>query len=240
MVILAATGSPCLRFPGQLLRRRRPRGQPGVLAGRSGFPVRSTSRTALRRCPRRCPPATTLSSSLPPLELSRGVDLPGVVLDEASKPVADAEVEAIHGQAILTRTDPHGRFVLSAVDPLQELKLEARRGDASSGRTAILRAGNIAASPLSLAIHRSAVSRLAGRVVDRSGRPVGGASVRIWRQIRQEGQSFLREPVAANDGSIVLRTGADGRFHTTRPLPPGDEYVVDAERGDDSPPGRRP
>ena len=198
-----------------------------------GWPIRIPrpfyEPTGAPEVPQTMPTRDHAEFSLPPLELSRGVDLPGVVLDEASKPVADAEVEAIHGQAILTRTDSHGRFVLSGVDPLQELKLEARRGDASSGRTAILRAGNIATSPLSLAIHRSAVSRLAGRVVDRSGRPVGGASVRIWRQIRQEGQSFLREPVAANDGSIVLRTGADGRFHTTRPLPPGDEYVVDAE-----------
>ena len=172
---------------------------------------------------------------LPPLELSRGVDLPGVVLDEASKPVADAEVEAISGQAILTRTDSQGRFVLSGVDPLQELKLEARRGDASSGRTAILRAGNIATSPLSLTIRRGAISRLAGRVVDRAGRPVGGASVRIWRQIRREGVSFLKEPVPGADGSIVLRTEADGCFRTTRPLPRDDEYVVDAAA-----PGRLP
>jgi hypothetical protein len=38
----------------------------------------------------------------------------------------------------------------------------------------------------------------------------------------------LKEPVAGEDGSIVLRTGGDGRFHTTRPLPPDDEYFVDA------------
>ena len=149
---------------------------------------------------------------LPPLELSRGVDLPGIVLDEAGKPVADAEVEAIYGQAILTRTDPQGRFVLAGVDPLQELKIEARRGDASSGRTAILRAGNTATSPLSLTIRRGPISRLAGRVVDRSGRPIGGASVRIWRQIRHEGGSFLKEPVAGEDGSIVLRTGCRRAF----------------------------
>jgi protocatechuate 3,4-dioxygenase beta subunit len=178
--------------------------------------------------PQSMPPRDRAELLLPPLELSRGVDLPGVVLDEAGKPVADAEVEAIYGQAILTRTDPQGCFVLSGLDPLRELKIEARRGDASSGRTAIVRAGNIATSHLSLTIRRGRISRLGGRVVDRSGRPVGGASVRIWRQIRQEGGSFLKEPVAGEDGSIVLRTGADGRFHTTRPLPLGDEYVVDA------------
>jgi hypothetical protein len=34
---------------------------------------------------------------LPALELSRGVELPGTVLDEAGKPVADAEVESVYG-----------------------------------------------------------------------------------------------------------------------------------------------
>jgi len=185
--------------------------------------------------PQRMPTRDHAELLLPPLELSRGVDLPGVVLDEAGKPVAGAEVEAVYGQAILTRTNTQGQFVLAGVDPLRELKIEARLGDASSARTAILRAGNTATSPLSLTICRGRISRLAGRVVDRSGRPVGGAAVRIWRQIRREGRSFLKEPLAGEDGRIVLRTGVDGRFRTTRPLPPGDEYVVDAAA-----PGRFP
>jgi hypothetical protein len=45
----------------------------------------------------------------------------------------------------------------------------------------------------------------------------------------------LKEPVAADDSTIVLRTGADGGFCTSLPLPLGDEYVVDATT-----PGRLP
>ncbi len=178
--------------------------------------------------PQSMPPRDHAELLLPPLELSRGVDLPGIVVDEAGKPVAGADVEVTYGQAILTRTDPQGRFVLSGVDPLRELKIAARRGDASSGRTAIVHAGT-AAGPLSLTIRRGPTARLAGRVVDRSGQPVGGVAVRIWRQIRLENRAFMREPVAGGDGTNVLRTGADGRFRASRPLPQGDEYVVEAD-----------
>ncbi len=178
--------------------------------------------------PQSMPPRDHAELLLPPLELSRGVDLPGIVLDETGKPVAGADVEVTYGQAILTRTDLQGRFVLSGVDPLRELKIEARRGDASSGRTAIVRAGTVA-GPLSLTLRRGPTAGLAGRVIDPSGRPVGGAAVRIWRQIRVENSAFLKDPVAGADGSNVLRTGADGRFHISRSLPQGDKYVVAAE-----------
>ena len=181
------------------------------------------------RCPSGCPRGTGPNCCCRCSSWQRGVDLPGVVVDEAGKPAGGAEVESVSGQSILTRADRDGRFVLPGVDPLRELKLVARRGPASSGTPVTIRAGNLGSTPLKLTIRPGQTGRFGGRVVDPSGRPIAGASVRIWRQVRHEsGVLFLKEPVAGEDGSIVVRTGADGRFRAgdrcrremnTRPTP---------------------
>ena len=117
--------------------------------------------------------------------------------------------------------------------PGAEARRPARAGEHRTSAMTI-RAGNLGPTPLKLTIRPGQTGRISGRVVDPSGRPIAGASVRIWRQVRHEsGVMFLKEPVAGEDGSIVVRTGADGRFRAGRPLPVGDEYAVDA-----SAPGR--
>jgi hypothetical protein len=178
--------------------------------------------------PQRMPSRDRSEVSLPPLELARGVDLAGAVTDNAGKPVADAEVESVAGEIMLTRTDSLGRFVLSGVDPLEELKIVARRGAMDSGQLALIRAGNMAAASVKLTLGQGRTGRLSGRVIDRAGRLIAGASVRIWRQVRGEGLILVQEPVSDEDGKPLIRTDSQGRFHSPRPLPLGDEYIVDA------------
>ncbi len=180
-----------------------------------------------RETPQSMPARDRAELELPPIELTRGLDLAGVVVDESGKPVGDADVEVVYGQENLTRADPQGRFLLRGVDPRLDLKIEARKGAATSGRTTIVRAGNLATGALSLTLHEAPWGGIRGRVVDRAGQPIERTAVRIWRQIPIEGRTFLREPAAGEDGAIVFRTDANGRFRSTRPLPLGDDYVVE-------------
>jgi hypothetical protein len=199
-----------------------------------GWPIRIPrpfyQPTNAPEAPQSMPPRGVNAFSLPTMELARGVDLAGTVIDEAGKPVADAEVEAISGSsAIVARSNSAGVFVLAGVDPLAELKITARASEMKSGPPQTLRAEDTRGGPLALKVRKGQAGLLGGRVVDPSRRPIAGASVWIWRMVHQDGRVFLREPVTGQDGTIVLRTGADGRYRVSHPLPLGDEYVADAE-----------
>ena len=114
--------------------------------------------------------------ALPTLELTRGVDLPGTVIDEAGKPVDDAEVEAISGSgSIIARTNSAGTFVLAGVNPLAELKVTARAGEANSGPPQTLRAGDTGGGTLTLKVRKGQpVCSAVGSLI-RSKRPIAGA-----------------------------------------------------------------
>ena len=179
--------------------------------------------------PQRMPPRDLSELALPPLELIRGVDLAGSVVEEDGKPVPDAEVESIDGQALLTRTNRAGKFVLAGVDPLRELKVQARRGLSNSGvSTTTIRAGNSTAGSAQVGDPACPVQST-GRA---RGRSLGSADCRgigrIWRQIRAHGGIFLKELLAEEDGTVVRRTDAEGRFRTARPLPSNSEFYVEA------------
>lgn len=58
---------------------------------------------------------------------------------------------------------------------------------------------------------------IAGRVVDRDGRPVAGAEVRIWQKLPgADGAAWSDQPVrfTEGEGGDVQRTDADGQFET--------------------------
>ena len=67
------------------------------------------------------PPRGVDEATLQPVELPRGVEVRGTVVDERGEPVAGAEVEAIRPGALpwvrSARTDAAGRFVLHGADP---------------------------------------------------------------------------------------------------------------------------
>ncbi len=120
-----------------------------------GWPIRIPrpfyQPTSAPEAPQSMPLREVSEFALPTLELSRGVDLPGTVIDEAGKPVTDAEVEAISGSsAVVARTSSAGTFVLTGIDPLAELKVTAQAGELNSGPPQIFRASNSSGGPLAL------------------------------------------------------------------------------------------
>jgi hypothetical protein len=52
--------------------------------------------------------------------------------------------------------------------------------------------------------------------------------VRIWRQVRRSDVLFLKELIPTGDGGIEFQTAEDGRFQSGGPVPPDDEYVIEA------------
>ncbi len=177
--------------------------------------------------------------ALPPLTLSRGVDVRGRVVGENDRSVAGAEVEAIwtggegQAQAVMARTDRTGAFTLHGVDPLAELSLTAWDGFASTPAVSA-RAESAITRPITLAVSPKDTTRVGGRVVDAVGKPVAGALVRIRRQVRDKnGRLIVVDPIADGDGSMVIRTDADGRYRTRRRFPSHFEFVAEA-----SAPGR--
>ncbi len=168
---------------------------------------------------------------LTPLVLARGVDVQGTVVGEDNKPVAGAEVEAIWTGAeeqpwsALGRTNQAGMFTLHGVDPLADLHVTAWDGFASTPEVTV-RPG---ARPVTLTISPKHTTPVGGRVVDPAGQPIAGASVRIWRQLRNKaGAVIVVEPIAAGDGSVALHTDADGRYRSRRRFPAHASYYAEA------------
>ncbi len=217
------------RYAGRILRdRNQPFGWP--LRFPSPFYEPSDMTYPSQRMPR----PGVVELELSPLELRRGVDVPGTVAGEDGRPVAGAEVEAFwYGsqgqvQAALARSDRSGGFVLHGIDRIAELHLTAWDGHGASG-VVKARAEAAAERPIALTLRTGETIPLRGQVVDGGGRPVAGAEVVLRRQVRaQTGRIVLNEPVAAGDGSIVLRTGADGRFHARGRYPACCEYYAEA------------
>ena len=83
--------------------------------------------------------------------------------------------------------------------------------------------------PITLTISPKNTTPVGGRVVDPAGQPIAGASVRIWRQVRDKaGAAIVVEPIAAGDGSVALHTDADGRYRTRRRFPAHAAYYAEA------------
>ena len=159
---------------------------------------------------------------LPPITLLRGVELRGSVVDDRSRPVAGAMVEAswmiIDGRfrlpnSAVTRSRADGSFVLGPVAPDVEVKLTASLGPMSIVEPVVAKASED--RPIVLTIVGSDALSPAGRVVDGEGRPVPGAQVRIWDLADS----------SADGGSIVsfggldhLETDLQGRYRGPRNL----------------------
>ena len=168
------------------------------------------------------------------------MDVPGSVVDEAGRPVAGALIEATWAhstgriQLVTAGSDSNGRFVLHGVDPLAELTYKARLADSVSAGGVVARAEASLTKPIVLSISPRHSVPLSGRVLDSSGQPISGASVRIWRVFRGKNDRVMDlEPIMSDDGRVVVRTDAEGRYHAPRQVLPGDEFFAEV-----SAPGR--
>jgi Carboxypeptidase regulatory-like domain len=191
--------------------------------------------TVLKDIPQRMPPPGTDVLVMPPIELPRGVDVPGSVVDAAGHGVAGATVEATwrHGtgriQLVMSSSDSLGRFVLRGVDPVAELTYRAWLGDSWTPGATIAQAAAALTKPVVLTITPTASSLLRGRVLDTAGRPISGASVRIWRLGRGKNRRVIDiEPILSEDGHAAVPTDSDGRYRAPRRVPFPDEFFVEA------------
>ena len=185
--------------------------------------------------PQGMPPRGSGNLALPVTILLRGVDIKGSVRDENNKPVARAEVEAIWMsgdemvQTTLTRTDQTGSFTLTGVDPLAELNLIASNGFTSTDTSLIVRAEAASTRPISLTTSIENTMSIDGRIVDPAGKPIAGASIRIWRQVQaKNGRLIVVDLITASDGSTLLHSDSDGRYHSPIRLPILGKYFAEA------------
>jgi len=203
-----------------------------------GWPVRAPGPFFLpsvsKDIPQRMPPPGTDVLVMPAVELPRGVDVPGTVVNAAGHGVAGATVEATwrHGtgrtQLVMSRSDSRGRFMLHGIDPVAELTYSAWVGDScTAGGTTALAAAALT-KPVVLTITTNAASALTGRVLDTAGHPISGASVRIWRLGRGKDLKVIDlEPIMSEDGRAAVRTGSDGRYRAPRRVPFPAEFFVE-------------
>jgi hypothetical protein len=184
-------------------------------------------------------PARATEFTLPPAELVRGVTLRGTVVDETGQVLAGALVRASWGgsgtilQTVAVRTDSSGTFLLDGLDPRADLALTAQAEGLATAAPQSARADGV--KEVKLTVGRSNSVVLAGRVLDRSGKPVPGAEVRIRSQTRgPEGRMWRIDPVDLGAGNALL-TDAQGRFRTPHGIPRDGEYEASVRAAGISP-----
>jgi hypothetical protein len=115
------------------------------------------------------------------------------------------------------------------VDPTAELVYQAWLGDSCTREPATALASAAAVKPMVLTISPGGSAPLGGRVVDSAGRPIAGATVRIWRIGRGKDQRLADlEPIMAQDGRMAVRTDSEGMYLAPRRVSLPGEFFIDA------------
>ena len=195
------------------------------LAPRPFFPVSASPYTQLQI------PADVKEFTLPTIELARGDDLKGKVVDAEGRGVPGARIEAtlvmqrgIPGPTVSMTADTDGAFELKSLDPSRTgLRLEASTAGARTEKP--LDVSPSVRTPIVLTIRPDNLVSLAGRVVDTTGRPARGVELELWSQ---EAEYAVPARGAMGDDGGVLRTGADGTYRTPRAFRVDHRYRVKA------------
>ena len=145
------------------------------------------------------------------IELTRGVQLSGLVVDAAGQAIADATVHLTPGDVTSLATDREGRF--SVVAPHSPVSIHALAPDGRQGLTRVTLTEKQEQAQARIVVGEG--SGLEGIVRDAQG-PVAQADVRV-----------LAEPESLEVASF--QTALDGRF-SAKGLPPG-RYSVQAQQG---------
>jgi len=166
------------------------------------------------------------------IRLDQAKSLTGTVVDEAQRPVADAEVGIaimlartggeerylvgdMLGGLLTTRTDAEGRFSLDRIPGDATLELLVRKpGRATLSTFSQDRGGSLQfmAGQAGVKLVQPAEARIEGTVVERSaGRPVAG--IKVMASPGQEQPNFgLRPVVSKEDGTFSIPALAPGTY----------------------------
>ncbi|HYH45477.1 MAG TPA: carboxypeptidase-like regulatory domain-containing protein, partial [Thermoanaerobaculia bacterium] len=146
------------------------------------------------------------------LRLVPGAVVSGRVSDRVGAPIADAEVwlrgrrPAGARRAPAARTDPAGAFRLVDLRPGEPIDLQVT----AEGYLEAAVRGVVPPPAKPLAIRLTPAARVAGRVVDGSGRPVAGAQVRLAPRPPEPGTAGVPPPAGARE--LAVTSGEDGGF----------------------------
>jgi Carboxypeptidase regulatory-like domain len=146
------------------------------------------------------------------LRLVPGAVVSGRVSDRAGAPIADAEVwlrgrrPAGARRAPAARTDPAGAFRLVDLRPGEPIDLQVT----AEGYLEAAVRGVVPPPARPLAVQLTPAARVAGRVVDGSGRPVAGAEVRLAPRLPEPGTAGVPPPAGARE--LAVTSGEDGGF----------------------------
>jgi hypothetical protein len=154
----------------------------------------------------------------PEFKLPPATVIDGVVLNEAGRPVAGAEVYLLNvekrgtpGRSEMIRTGVEGTFHLDPFHPDDWLSLWARAGDMTTDGVVVLRPQDLKGR-LTFKIDPKSAVRIRGLAIDGAGKPVAGARVTLrWnRQYPGENDAGMGGAV----GSVLdfATTGDDGSF----------------------------
>jgi hypothetical protein len=211
-----------------------------TIAARPGKPMQvqptSLPKTYLGLRPSECPKLEVQADRIwPDLKLTRAMELDGLVVDAAGRPVVGAEVFVVApdptgffaGDAGPTRTGPGGTFRLQQLDPDDTLPLRARTKEATTDGAIVIRPREVK-GPLRLTIDPKFAFRVRGLVADRAGKRVAGAKVTLWWGRRYVSEKLDSQGTGISSGLESYTTTEAGWF-VFRDLWPGDQYKVTVE-----------
>jgi RNA polymerase sigma factor (sigma-70 family) len=153
-------------------------------------------------------PLSALRDGTAVLKLERGTPIELTVVGPDQKPVPYAEILYGEGRRFANaipdmKADAHGRFTLGIKRGTVTSITARSPGFGPAGQT--IRG---AAEPQQITLSLPAGRKIGGRVVDRAGRPIAGASLSVgWSPLRRETAGRGSEAL-----SLDLTTDADGRF----------------------------
>lgn len=143
------------------------------------------------------------------VELSKGVDLRGTVVDEAGLPVSQTQIWMLTDTGEPTAsTNLRGEYLFGGLDPLEKVYVIVYRpgyGMQLHGPLAL----EMGMPSLDIVLHEGAV--IEGVVLDANGDPVAGAGVRLDGTLPDESFMSARLPEQFLGRNATI-TGADGAF----------------------------
>jgi RNA polymerase sigma factor (sigma-70 family) len=153
-------------------------------------------------------PLTALRDGSAVLKLERGTRVEGTVLGPDQEPVPNAEVFYGEGRRFgnavpAMKTDANGRFTLGIKRGTVTSLTAQCPGFGPAGQ-----AIRVGAEPVQITLRLQRPRTISGRVVDRAGRAIAGATLVVgWSPLRRETSGRGSEAIARE-----LTTDSDGRF----------------------------